>query len=122
MSNDAMDTVRMPAFSPRTAVAGAASRNVAAVPEAGKAAEVMATSQQVANAEAVKAAASQIESYLKSSGRELEFRVDEGSGQMVVSVRDAASGDLIRQIPGEAVLRMARALKESKPSLVDTTV
>ena len=122
MSNDAMDTVRMPAFSPRAAVAGLVSKNVAAAPAARAAAEVTATSKQVVSAETVKAAASQIESYLKSSGRELEFRVDEGSGQMVVSVRDAVSGDLIRQIPGEAVLRMARVLKESTPSLVNLTV
>lgn len=72
--------------------------------------------QEVSNA------ARAIESYLKSNGRELEFRVDDASGQMVVSVRDAATGDLIRQVPGEAVLRMARALKEDSVSFVSESV
>jgi flagellar protein FlaG len=73
------------------------------------------------SADAVKASAQQIESYLKSSGRQLEFRVDDGSGQLVVSVRDATTGDLIRQIPGDAVLRIARALKENPVSLISLT-
>ena len=122
MSNDAMSTVKMPAFTPRANVGGASPKQGAAVQEAQDAAKSQAASKAAPSREAVQAAASQIESWLKSSGRELEFRMDEGSGQMVVSVRDATSGELIRQIPGEAVLRMARALKENPPSLVNLTV
>lgn len=120
MSNDALSTVTMSAYSPRAA--DAANH----LPKKAVAIDTARQSQtgvpEAADPAAVKAAASQIESYLKSAGRELEFRVDEGSGQMVVSVRDASSGELIRQIPGEAALRMARQLKESKPSLVSLTV
>jgi flagellar protein FlaG len=126
MSYDAMSTVKMPAFTPRANVGGAGPKHGVAVQEAEVAATAQVVAQTVSTAvpsrDAVQAAASQIESWLKSAGRELEFRVDEGSGQMVVSVRDASSGELIRQIPGEAVLRMARQLKESKPSLVNLTV
>jgi flagellar protein FlaG len=122
MSYDAMSTVKMPAFTPRANVGGASPKQGSAVQETQDAAQSQATSKAALSREAVQAAASQIESWLKSAGRELEFRVDEGSGQMVVSVRDATSGDLIRQIPGEAVLRMARTLKEHTPSLVNLTV
>ena len=73
-------------------------------------------------AEAVKVAAEQIASYLKSSGRSLDFHVDTDSGRTVVSVRDAATGDLIRQIPGEDVLKMARALKEGTGTLLNLAV
>lgn len=59
---------------------------------------------------AVRAAAAQIDSYLKSVGRELEFRVDEDTGMTVVTVRETASGDVIRQIPNEEVLQLARSL------------
>jgi flagellar protein FlaG len=120
MSYDAMSTVRMPAFMPRANVGDAGPKQGAAVEKVQDAAQAVTTT--LSDRQAVQTAATQIESYLKSSGRELEFRVDESSGQMVVSVRDAASGDLIRQIPGEAVLRMARFLNENKPSLVDLTV
>jgi flagellar protein FlaG len=73
-------------------------------------------------ADAVKAAVKQIESFLKDSGRSLEFTVDEATGHMVISVRDAASGDLIRQIPGEDALRVARALRNGSRSLMDLVV
>jgi flagellar protein FlaG len=36
--------------------------------------------------------------------------VDEGSGRVVVSVRDRSTGELIRQIPSEAALRIAQGL------------
>jgi flagellar protein FlaG len=123
MSYDAMSTVRMPAVTPRANVGGTSPKVGGVVEEAENAAKAQVLPPQAApSPDAVQAAASQIESWLKSAGRELEFRVDEGSGQMVVSVRDASSGELIRQIPGEAVLRMARQLKDSKPSLVNLTV
>jgi flagellar protein FlaG len=60
--------------------------------------------QQPADIEAV---AKQLESFLKRVSRSLEFHVDDASGRMVCSVRDAETGDLIRQIPNEEVLRMA---------------
>jgi flagellar protein FlaG len=72
--------------------------------------------------EALKAAAKDIEAYLKSSGRSLEFRVDNDSGRTVVSVRNPQTGELIRQIPSEEVLRIASALGTQSPVLVDTSV
>jgi flagellar protein FlaG len=67
----------------------------------------------------VRAAAEQIEKFLKSSGRDLEFHVDTGTGHIVVSVRDAASGDLIRQMPSEEALRLAQSSGIGTKSLVD---
>jgi flagellar protein FlaG len=78
--------------------------------------------EEIVSKVAVKGAAEQIDSYLKSSGRNLEFQVDEESGEVVVRVRDAATGDVIRQIPGDEVLRLARALQENASVLVDLTV
>jgi flagellar protein FlaG len=57
---------------------------------------------------AFEAVAQQIEDYVRQSGRSLQFQVDEGSGRIVVSVRDAATGELIRQIPDEALLALAQ--------------
>lgn len=62
------------------------------------------------SARELEAATEQIERFVRSSGRSLQFRVDDDSGRVVVSVRDADTGDLIRQIPSEAALRIARAL------------
>jgi flagellar protein FlaG len=68
--------------------------------------------------EQVHAAAEQIAQFLKSSGRALDFHVDNDTGQVVVSVRDVASGDLIRQMPSEEALHLARTLNEGSKSLV----
>lgn len=71
---------------------------------------------------AVRAAVQQIDSYLKSVGREVEFRVDEDTGRTVVTVRQAATGEVIRQIPNEEVLQLARHLDAGSGALLDLTV
>lgn len=95
-----------------------------AVPEAAQPAQAQAVVPEQSegeppSAEALQAAVKQIESYLKGSERSLEFKVDEASGRTVISVRDAASGDLIRQIPSEEALRLARSLGSGSKSLIE---
>jgi flagellar protein FlaG len=63
--------------------------------------------------------AQQLESFLKRVSRELEFHVDDASGRMVCSVRDAQTGDLIRQIPNEEVLRLAELAHDETIVLVN---
>jgi flagellar protein FlaG len=64
--------------------------------------------------------ARQIEAYLRSNNRALEFRVDADTGRTVISVRDSETGELIRQIPGDEVLRIAQAMKELTSLLHET--
>jgi flagellar protein FlaG len=63
----------------------------------------------------VKAAARQIEAYMRTLGRSLEFRVDDATGRTVVTVRDSSTGDVVRQIPTEQVLRIAESLAAHSP-------
>lgn len=63
--------------------------------------------------------AKQIESYLRSIGRELEFRVDDSTGETIVTVRDAATGEVVRQIPNEETVRLARSLGNGPSALID---
>lgn len=70
--------------------------------------------------DAARAVAQQIEAYLRSNSRSLEFTVDTDTGRTIVSVRDKETGELIRQIPGDEVLRIAQAMKELT-SLIDET-
>jgi flagellar protein FlaG len=67
----------------------------------------------------IEAVARQLETFLKNVSRSLEFHVDEASGRMVCSVRDAETGDLIRQIPNEEVLRMAELAHDETIVLVN---
>ena len=63
----------------------------------------------------------QIDSFLRSIGRSINFRVDPGSGQMIVSVIDANTGEVIRQVPGEEALKMAQSIEASLSAMVDET-
>jgi flagellar protein FlaG len=58
----------------------------------------------------VKQAARQLESFMESMNRYLEFRVDDDSGRTIVTVKDKSTGEVVRQIPSEEVLRLAHNL------------
>lgn len=49
----------------------------------------------------------------------LAFQVDETSKRFVVNVADVSTGELIRKIPGDAVLRIARQLESLKGIIFD---
>ena len=49
----------------------------------------------------------------------LAFQVDETSKRFVVNVADISTGEFIRQIPGDAVLRIARQLESLKGIIFD---
>ncbi|MDF0532967.1 flagellar protein FlaG [Shewanella sp. A32] len=51
----------------------------------------------------------------------LQFRVDEQSGENVVSVFDIESGDVIRQIPSDEALKLAAKLSEVADGLLMKT-
>ena len=55
-------------------------------------------------------AVKQLNSFVQSINRNLEFNIDHDSGKTVVRVIDAETDKLIRQIPNEAALSIARQL------------
>jgi flagellar protein FlaG len=65
------------------------------------------------------AVAQQLEHYLRSVGRSVQFSIDEESGETVVSIRDAETGEMIRQIPSAEALRLAQSLGSQSSSLID---
>jgi flagellar protein FlaG len=60
----------------------------------------------------VETAVTEINQYVQSVHRDLQFFIDEDSGVTVVRVRDKETGDLIRQIPEDIFLNLAQKLKE----------
>ncbi len=65
--------------------------------------------------EAIKALSEKLEA--RQSG--LSFRVDERLGRSIVMVTSKQTGEVIRQIPGEAVLRVANSIESLKGVLFD---
>ena len=60
--------------------------------------------------EEVKVAVEKLNTQILSLQRELSFSVDEGSGRTVVRVIDSETGDVVRQIPTDQMLRLARQI------------
>ena len=52
------------------------------------------------------------------SGQQVQFSVDHDTGKTVLRVTDAESGALLRQIPGDEALAMARILDNMKGVLI----
>ena len=50
----------------------------------------------------------------------LRFRVDPEAGRVVVSVVDAETGDVLRQIPSEEALAIAQSLADTGSGIVKT--
>lgn len=65
----------------------------------------------------VEGAVSAIQEFVQSVKRNLDFRVDDSSGRVVVKVTDRESGDVIRQMPTEEALKLAESLDEVRSLL-----
>ncbi|MDR6236073.1 flagellar protein FlaG [Pseudomonas oryzihabitans] len=57
-------------------------------------------------------ALSKLKAKFQDEHRNLDFSVDDSTGEMVVKVLDGESGKLIRQIPSEEVLKLAKQLDD----------
>ena len=76
-------------------------------------------SKLVENRASFKEAVIEINKALEKIPTTLAFQVDESSNRFVVNVADISTGELIRQIPGDAVLRIARQLESLKGIIFD---
>ncbi len=67
--------------------------------------------------ETANSAAQAFKSFVQDIQRNLDFSVDDSSGQVVVKVIDGESGKLIRQIPSEELLRLSERLEDMRSLL-----
>lgn len=51
--------------------------------------------------------------YVQSIQRELQFSIDEESGRSIVKIIDSQSDEVIKQIPSEEIMAIARHLEQS---------
>ena len=64
-------------------------------------------------------AVSMLNQQMASSKRGLGFQIDEAVGGPVVTVRSADTGEVVRQIPNEAVVRIAHNIEKVKGLLLN---
>ncbi|MCQ8182084.1 flagellar protein FlaG [Methylomonas sp. SURF-1] len=62
--------------------------------------------------EVVRQAAKEGNSILQATQRNLQFKVDDDTKEVVVKIVDSESGELVRQIPSEEMLAFIRRMQE----------
>ncbi len=67
------------------------------------------------------AALDEINSQLRAWSTELQFEMDPELQKIVVSVRDAESGEVLRTIPSDAVIRIAKMIVSMQGNAVSTS-
>lgn len=64
----------------------------------------------------LQAAREQANRKLAESGSELTFEFDDDAGRMIAKLVDRQTREVIRQVPSEELLAIARALSDGKPA------
>ncbi|MCC6658518.1 MAG: flagellar protein FlaG [Rhodocyclaceae bacterium] len=60
--------------------------------------------------EQLEVAVEAVQKAIEPVARDLQFSIDKETGKTIISVVDAATKEVIRQIPGEEILAIARAI------------
>jgi len=69
--------------------------------------------------EVVAKTAQQLESFVASMGRDLSFSVDSTTGYHIVRVTNPQTGEVVRQLPSEELLKIAESMQATGSGLVN---
>lgn len=108
----------LPASSNSTPVAD----KPAVAPQADKvqpAPDTDATNKDADSSERLKRAVQDIEKFVQSIKRNLEFSIDEHSGKVIVKVIASDTGEVVRQIPTAEAMKLADSLSSASSVLFD---
>ena len=70
----------------------------------------------------VQAAVSQLNAQMSASKTGLGFSIDDSLAHPIVTVRNTQTGEVVRQIPNEAVVRVAHSIDQLKGLLLNVRV
>lgn len=87
-------------------------------PESESAASQSESQRTEALDETVEQAVARLNDYVQRTERTLNFQVDEKAGLTVIRVYDKQSEELIRQIPSEEAISLARKLNKEEPLML----
>jgi flagellar protein FlaG len=73
------------------------------------------TGQAEVTQEEIAEAVRDISTYMQSMSRELQFQLDDSSATTVITVTDPETSEVVRQIPTEEVVAIARYIAEIAP-------
>ena len=75
-----------------------------------------------ANEEMTKRVAEAMDQYIRSIQSDLEIKIHQETGRIVVRVISHETGEVIREIPSEEMLKLAEKMDEMTGGLLQTTV
>ena len=110
-----------PVQTPAQGTGAGAVRTAEATPEASRTQQANATQSPTRTpptSEQLNQAVKQIQDVIKQTANSLQFSIDEDIGVTVVKVIDTESKKIIRQIPSEEVMDIAKALDKLQGLLV----
>jgi flagellar protein FlaG len=84
--------------------------------------EQVRASQEQARREDVESAVKKVNHVIQASARDIEFTVDDSSGETVIKVIDRSTKELIRQIPSKEMLAIAQSIDRLQGLLVKQQV
>ncbi|WP_449192510.1 flagellar protein FlaG, partial [Thauera sp.] len=102
-----------------TAKTGAAAAGARTEQSKRTAAEDAAAAQKPSSLEQVEQAMDEVRKAISPVARDLLFSIDEDTGRTIVKVVDASTDEVIRQIPSEEIISIAKALDKLQGLLVE---
>ena len=66
------------------------------------------------NKQEISNAVKDINSFFQMAQRSLDFSIDEATGHLVMQIKDTKTNEVIRQVPGEDALLLAKRLDDVK--------
>ncbi|NWA00914.1 flagellar protein FlaG [Pseudomonas gingeri] len=111
-----------PAPKPATTVTDKPPEAPQAAPQVASVADPAADKSQGSDDDKLKLAVQEIEKFVQSIKRNLEFSIDEHSGKVIVKVIASETGEVVRQIPSAEALKLADSLSNASHVLFDAKV
>jgi flagellar protein FlaG len=72
--------------------------------------------------ENIQEAIDRLNQQLKANGRDLSFQMDQELNRPIITVRNIETGEVVRQIPSEEIIRMAHSIEEGKGLLFNESL
>ncbi len=100
----------------RAAVSAGQSGSAVEAPQS--AAPVVAPVQATASASQIKQITEELQRRVAALAPELQFSVDQSSGETIVKFTDPATNEVIQQFPSEALIQIGKALDQFQKGLL----
>ena len=61
-------------------------------------------------------------SWIDSLNRKVDYHIEQDSNELVIKIRDKETGEIIKQIPEEELLRLTNRISDFNKTMLDQTV